>query len=411
MKNKNVPKIRFKGFSEEWVEKTLGEISEPLKYGLNAASTTYDGTNKYIRITDIDDEKRILDHKDLTSPNTDLSLASDYQLKNDDILFARTGASVGKTYLYRKIDGMVYFAGFLIRASIKPNCNAEFIFQNTLSSEYQRFVKITSQRSGQPGINAQEYSSWSIIIPKIEEEQTQIGNYFQNIDTLIHTSQNKLDKLKSIKKACLEKMFPRKGATVPEIRFKGFSGEWEEKKLSQVANYENGKAHEQDISEVGNFIVVNSKFISSDGKIKKFTNTAFCLAAKGTILMVLSDVPNGKAIAKCFIVNADNSYTVNQRICKITPFDANNLILFYILNRNPYFLSFDDGVKQTNLKNEDVLSCLFLLPKDSVEQQQIGNYFQNLDNLIIQQEQQLTKLKNIKKGCLEKMFVNTTDAI
>lgn len=249
---KNVPKIRFKGFTEEWVEEKLGELSEPLRYGLNAASTIYDDINKYIRITDIHDETHIFDYKDLTSPNTNLNEVSDYQLKDNDLLFARTGASVGKTYLYRKTDGIVYYAGFLIRARIKSNFDSEFIFQNTLTNQYNNFVKITSQRSGQPGINAREYSSWSLIIPKMKDEQTQIGNYFQNIDKLIEAKQSRIDKLKNIKKACLEKMFPKKGATTPEIRFKGFSGEWEEKKLGNLMDVTSVKRiHQSDWTNFG----------------------------------------------------------------------------------------------------------------------------------------------------------------
>ncbi|OUD11692.1 hypothetical protein [Thioflexithrix psekupsensis] len=95
---------------------------------------------------------------------------------------------------------------------------------------------------------------------------------------------------------------------VPSLRFPEFreAGEWVEQFLGEIVKYENGKAHEQDIVEIGNFIVVNSKFISTNGEIKKFTNTPHCIARKGDILMVLSDVPNGKAIAKCFLVNTDN---------------------------------------------------------------------------------------------------------
>ena len=110
------------------------------------------------------------------------------------------------------------------------------------------------------------------------------------------------------------------------------SGVWEETTLTQIADYENGKAHEQDIADEGEFIVVNSKFISQDGEVKKFTNTAFCPASKGDILMVLSDIPNGKARAKCFLVEEDNHYTVNQRICRVTPRNLNSKILYYLLN-------------------------------------------------------------------------------
>lgn len=202
-----IPELRFKGFSEDWVPENLRELSEPLEYGLNAPSTVYDGINKYIRITDIEDDSRLLNNNGLTSPNVDLSLSTRYQLQFGDILFARTGASVGKSYLYKNTDGLVYYAGFLIRARIKSNIDPEFVFQNTLTSEYNKFVKITSQRSGQPGINAQEYSSWSLMLPKSADEQQTIGRYFKEIDKLILKTKQKIEKLKKIKKACLDKMF------------------------------------------------------------------------------------------------------------------------------------------------------------------------------------------------------------
>lgn len=193
---------------------------------------------------------------------------------------------------------------------------------------------------------------------------------------------------------------------VPHLRFSEFKkdGEWLEKTVSQVAHYENGKAHEQDITENGKFIVVNSKYISSDGETKKYSNTSFCLAKKGDILMVLSDVPNGKAIAKCLLVDKDNYYTVNQRICKLSPFDADNTLLYYILNRNPYFLSFDDGVKQTNLKNEDVLGCILYIPKDPTEQQKIASCLSSLDELITAETQKLKALQQHKKGLMQNLF-------
>lgn len=201
------PELRFKGFTDEWTPEILRELSEPLEYGLNAPSTVYDGMNKYIRITDIEDDTRLLNSKGLTSPNVDLSVCSSYQLKFGDVLFARTGASVGKSYLYRDTDGLVYYAGFLIRARIKSNVDSEFVFQNTLTSEYYKFVKITSQRSGQPGINAQEYSSWGLMLPKSADEQTAIGKFFNRLDRLVIITEQQINKLKNIKKACLDKMF------------------------------------------------------------------------------------------------------------------------------------------------------------------------------------------------------------
>src|SRR5699024_615548 len=154
----------------------------------------------------------------------------------------------------------------------------------------------------------------------------------------------------------------------------------------------------------GKYIVVNSKYISSDGETIKYTNEAFCLAEKGDVLMVLSDVPNGKAIAKCFYVDEKDRYTVNQRICKVTPLDCDNKFLFYVMNRNSYFLAFDDGDKQTNLKTNDVQTFPFLIPKKPKEQQKIAYCLSSVDELIAAHNDKLDALIDHKKGLLQNLF-------
>ena len=202
----NIPEIRFKGFTDPWEQRKLGELSSSFEYGLNAAAKEYDGENKYIRITDINDESREFKQEDITSPDTDLSSAENYKLSEGDILFARTGASVGKSYIYKASDGLVYYAGFLIRARIKPEYNSEFVFQNTLTGNYEKFIKVTSMRSGQPGVNAQEYSQYQIMMPS-KPEQDKISDCLRNLDNLITLHQRELEKLQNIKKSMLEKMF------------------------------------------------------------------------------------------------------------------------------------------------------------------------------------------------------------
>jgi type I restriction enzyme S subunit len=201
------PEIRFKGFTDAWEQRKLGEISESFEYGLNAAATEYDGKHKYIRITDIDDSTHLFLQDDLTSPDIDFSTADDYLLQEGDVLFARTGASVGKTYIYRRSDGDLYFAGFLIRAKIKSDYDADFVFQNTLTDSYDSYIRITSQRSGQPGVNAQEYANFALSVPSLAE-QKKIGAYFSHLDTLITLHQRKCDKYKSIKAGLIRKLFP-----------------------------------------------------------------------------------------------------------------------------------------------------------------------------------------------------------
>lgn len=160
------------------------------EYGLNAAAKEFDGKNKYIRITDIDDASRKFLLSDLSSPDICLDGMSKYLLSSGDIVFARTGASVGKTYIYRENDGIVYFAGFLIRAKVNQDNDAEFVFQSTLSPSYEKYIRITSQRSGQPGINAQEYGEYDLFAPS-KEEQQRIGHFLRGIDSLITLHQRK----------------------------------------------------------------------------------------------------------------------------------------------------------------------------------------------------------------------------
>ena len=171
-------------YTFSWEQRKLSEMCGTFEYGLNAAAKEFDGKNKYIRITDIDDVSREFLLSDLSSPDICLDGMSKYLLSSGDVVFARTGASVGKTYIYRENDGIVYFAGFLIRAKVNQDNDAEFVFQSTLSPSYEKYIRITSQRSGQPGVNAQEYSEYDLFAPS-KEEQQRIGHFLRGIDHLI----------------------------------------------------------------------------------------------------------------------------------------------------------------------------------------------------------------------------------
>ncbi len=257
------------------------------------------------------------------------------------------------------------------------------------------------------------YSQFSsILLPKPDkEEQQKIADCLSSIDDLISAEEKKLSLLNDYKKGWMQKLFPSEGKTVPEWRFPEFrdSGDWENTTIEKIADYENGKAHENNIIDNGKYIVVNSKFISTEGEIIKYTNEANLLAYKGDILMVLSDVPNGRALSKCYLVEKDNVYTVNQRVCRIIPEKVNSTLLFYTINRNKYFLSFDDGVKQTNLKKKDVLSCSIVIPKEPDEQEKIADFLSGIDELISSQKEKIEKLKQHKIALMQGLFPSLED--
>ena len=200
----NVPTLRFKSFEQEWEYSTIGKCSISLEYGMNVAAVKYDGKHKYIRITDIDEETSAFIPNPLSSPDGEFEQR--YLVKENDILFARTGASVGKSYLYNSNDGELYFAGFLIRARIKPEYNGPFIYYQTKSKKYDRWVKLTSMRSGQPGINSQEYSGYPIAITG-KVEQDKIAGFFQMLDNRIAVQNKIISDLKVLKKELCNRYF------------------------------------------------------------------------------------------------------------------------------------------------------------------------------------------------------------
>ena len=201
--------MRFKTFEQKWEYSTIGECSISLEYGMNATAIKYDGKHKYIRITDIDEETSAFIPNPLSSPDGELE--EKYLVKENDILFARTGASVGKSYLYNNNDGELYFAGFLIRARIKSEYNGTFIYYQTKSKKYDRWVKLTSMRSGQPGINSQEYSSYPIALTS-KDEQDKIADFLQLLDNRISVQNKIIEDLKILKKELCNKIFSKGSA-------------------------------------------------------------------------------------------------------------------------------------------------------------------------------------------------------
>ena len=210
----NVPNLRFPEFEGEWEKTTFGNIATGFDYGMNAAAKAYDGENKYIRITDIDESSSTYDDKDIVSP--DGTLSDNYLVKERDILLARTGASTGKTYLYRKSDGKLYYAGFLIRANV-TTYNPYFVFSQLHTHRYWRWVSIMSARSGQPGINSQEYSSFPVFTTSIQEEN-KIAKLLSLLDERISTQNKIIEDLKKLKSAISKKLLDNDRWTTYKIQ-------------------------------------------------------------------------------------------------------------------------------------------------------------------------------------------------
>ena len=197
-----------------------------------------------------------------------------------------------------------------------------------------------------------------------------------------------------------------------KFNFEDLPEGWKVTNLGEFCEFYNGKAHEKCIDENGEFIVVNSKFISSDGKVTKRTKENLFPLYKNDIVMVMSDVPKGKALAKCYIIEDHNKYSLNQRICAIRSDKFDIEFLYYHLNRHPYLLSFDNGGNQTNLRKDDILNCPLFFP--SLDEQKrivaiLDEAFEGIDQAIRNTEKNLANARELFDSYLNKIFTQKGD--
>lgn len=194
---------------EGWEVKRLGDclLKNP-DYGINAAAVEFDDTlPTYLRITDISEDGKYLADNKVSVNNL---LSESYYLEEGDIVFARTGASVGKTYLYNQNDGRLVFAGFLIRVKANPEIlNSNYLFYLTQTKSYWAWVLSNSMRSGQPGLNSQEYKSFQISVPSLIE-QTRIVTILSDMDAEITALETKLEKYRKIKLGMMQNLLTGK---------------------------------------------------------------------------------------------------------------------------------------------------------------------------------------------------------
>ncbi len=369
----NIPKLRFKEFSGVWEDKLIGQILTV-------------GSGK--------------DYKHLSNGDIPVYGTGGYMLSVNDYLYDGESVGIGRKGTIDKpifLTGKFWTVDTLFYTHSFKNSVPKFIY-----SIFQRINwKLYNEASGVPSLSKSTIEKIKIFIPS-KHEQEKIASFLISIDTRIEQLTKKEELLQQYKKGVMQKIFNQ------EIRFKAGDGsefcEWEEKSLNELVEFSNGKAHENDIDESGDYIVVNSKFISSNGTVKKYSNSQIAPLYKNDIVMVMSDVPNGKALSKCYLIDENNKYTLNQRICSLRQTINNNKFLIYLINRNKYYLAFDSGVGQTNLRKDEVLNLKLKVPCLE-EQNKIANFLSSIDCKIEQTQKQLESSKEFKKALLQQMFV------
>ena len=388
----NVPKLRFKEFTNEWNYRCLSEISTEITYGMNSASTEFDGLNKYIRITDIDDETGNFKPSNLVSPSN--KLEDKFLVKKDDILFARTGASTGKTYLYNIKDGKLYFAGFLIKAHI-ANHNSNFIFQQTKLEKYKKWVKLTSMRSGQPGINSEEYGKCIFSITSLSEEN-KIAQFLSLLDKKIELQTKKIEALKLFKKGLFDIQLKINGKE--SIMFDDFLDEVTEK--SSIQN------QYPVLSSTSKGLFLQSDYFNKQASSEN--NVGYKILKRNQLVLSPQNLWMGN-------ININNIFDMGivSPSYRVYNIDIKKMDLNYFNYwiKTPkalysYLISSEQGasIVRRNLNIEMFNQISLKVPK--LEKQHIiGNKIYQFNLKINFEEEKLKQLHKLKKALLQNMFV------
>ena len=414
-KENNKPVIRFKGFTDAWEQRKLNDMCDLItkQTGFDYSTTIKpalvtmheEHTYSFIQNKDFDGE-RINMETDFYIPISVAEKFPKITLDCPSLLISISG-KIGNVGYYNRIEKA--FIGGAVGICKLKNDNGPLLVYALQSDAGQNYFHSLTKASSHANITVEDIRNITLILPTSKAEENKIIDYFHNLDNLITLHQRKYEKLKNIKKSMLEKMFPKKGNNVPEIRFAGFADAWEQRELSQITNYKNGKSHEGEQSDVGFYELINLNSISIDGGLKssgKFINDGNDTLLKNDLVMVLSDVAHGDLLGRVAIIPENNRYVLNQRVALLRIIDNTNpYFLFSIINKHQnYFKKLGAGSSQLNISKSTVENFVVDYPKQA-EQEQISSFFSNLDNLITLHQRKLEKLQNIKKACLDKMFV------
>ena len=379
MNDKQKPSIRFKRFTEAWEQRKLVEVVQ-ITMGQSPDGSTYsDEPSDYILVQgNADLQNGWVKPRVWTSQITKRADAGDL------IMSVRAPAgAMGKT-AYNAVIGRGV-------AAIKGN---EYIYQLLVKMYSDGYWKALSCGSTFESLNSDNIKNADVLIPK-KQEQEEIGAFFEQLDHLITLHKGKYDKLVNVKKSMLEKMFPRDGKNVPEIRFSGFTEAWEQRKAKELCFISTGKSNTQDHIDDGQYpFYVRSQIVERSNKY---------LFDEEAVLTVGDGVGTGKVF---HYVNG--KYDLHQRVYRMSSF-SNEITAkyFYYYFSNHFYdrvMALTAKTSVDSVRYEMIAEMDIALPKVK-EQRAISAYFETLDNLITLHQCKVEKLKNIKKSCLEKMFV------
>ena len=400
MENKKNPKLRFSSFIDPWEQRKLGKICQ-ITMGQSPDGSTYSDTpSDYILVQGNADLK-----DGWVSPRIWTTQKTKTAEAGDLIMSVRAPAgAMGKT-AYNVVLGRGV-------AGIKGN---EFIYQSLVKMDSDGYWKKLAAGSTFESINSNVVNDAELFVPHTIEEQKKIGEFFKSIDNLITLHQRKRDQVRELKKAMLQKMFPKEGEVTPEIRFPGFTDPWEQRKLSDVTeSIKNGYTYKADgsrdhtykitrIESISSGVINTEKLGSSDE-----VNENYRLMDGDILFSHINSLPY---IANTALYTADLGeiyHGMNLLNIRSIHNKIDSHFLLHLLKTQPtrdwFRIIAKPAVNQASISTTEVGAFEFLMP-NMEEQKKISSVLDNLDNLITLHQRKCDELKELKKGLLQQMFV------
>ena len=393
------PEIRFNDFTDDWEEISFKKLfvslfnnslsREKLNYYSGQAKNIHYGDIlvKYRSIVDI--QKEVIPY---ITEDKFVKKNRKSKLKSGDIIFADAAEdnAVGKCVEITNVDNENILAG-LHTIAVRPQKSfaSKYLGYYLNSKSYHNQLLKLMQGTKVLSISKNSVRDTIIMYPKSRLEQQKISNFLSEVDSLKKYHQTQLKKLKNLKKAMHTKMFPQEGETKPEIRFKSFDGEWSKKKLKQITTYDSSSLSVNDALIEGKFELYDAN------KIIGYTNK------KPQTAEYISIVKDGSGVGRVRLLPRNSCFIATMGAIKSTEVDV--YFLFCLL-ANKDFTQHITGATIPHIYYSVYGEDVYLIPEKK-EQEQIGTYFRNLDNLIENHQIQIKKLNNIKKACLNKLFV------
>ncbi|WP_426385644.1 restriction endonuclease subunit S [Latilactobacillus curvatus] len=395
MSNK-VPQIRFNGYSDDWEERKLSEIGKIVTGNTPSTSNKgyYNGDFLFVSPADIQENRYV---NKTTTTLTELGFKTGRLVPKGATLFVSIGSTIGKigqsicdVITNQQINSVISFSDY----------DDDFIYTSILNSSTK--IKQLAATQAVPIINKNEFGKSIIKIPSLEEQQ-KIGAFFKQLDDTITLHQRKLDLLKEQKKGYLQKMFPKNGAKIPELRFAGFADDWEERKLGDIFVYKQGQQ-----------VPVENQFTKRGKNRHRFIRIVDLTTKNEAPRYIEYSGDNIISSTDLFMIRYGQPGVIGygyegviaNNLFKLIPkIETYNLFFKYILDSmypKIQSLSSSTTMPAISFKSLDVLAVKY---PDKKEQEKIGSFFAQLDNTIALHQKKISLLKDQKKGLLQKMFI------